>query len=181
MLIAGRDCWAGGAKDGLPIPGLTALRAGNEEFRVFRLLSGVTVRLCTTGAERLFTGGGETGGVDHENVAAGDGLFADLFRFAAGREGSTVEDDVEVDAFAHGSPPSISLPPFVPCGPPRTSASKSVPLSPIFASITLEAAGPPNDMNSLREVVVALLAPNSWSFRVCSFSTRADMDLMSVM
>lgn len=36
-------------------------------------------------------------------------------------------------------------------------------------------------MNSLREVAVVLFVPSSWSFLVCSFSMRADMDFMSVV
>jgi hypothetical protein len=40
---------------------------------------------------------------------------------------------------------------------------------------------PPKLMNSLREVAGALFAPSSCSFRVCSFSTRAESDLIKVM
>lgn len=53
MLVAGLDCCWGGANDGLPMPGLTAFRAGKEEFNVLKVLSGVTVRLCVVGTERL--------------------------------------------------------------------------------------------------------------------------------
>jgi hypothetical protein len=163
------------------MPGFTALKAGKAELSVFRLWSGVTVRLCAVGTERLACGGGDTGGEDHENVAAGDALFPDLARLMEGRDGNTAEDEAEVDAFAHGSPPSMSVPPVDPGGPPRTRASKSVPPSPLLESNPLAAGGPPKLINSLRDVAVALLAPSSCSFRVCSFSTRADMDLMSII
>lgn len=53
------------------------------------------------------------GGVDHENVAAGDALF-DRVRFVEGREGKIVDDEVPVGvlerALAQESPPSISVP-----------------------------------------------------------------------
>ena len=60
-----------------PIPGLVGAIAGNEEFNEVKVLSGVIVLLFVCGADRL-VGGGETGGLDHENVAAGEGLFEDL-------------------------------------------------------------------------------------------------------
>lgn len=113
ILIVGCVCWLDSPGDMVPIPGLIAPKAGNDEFRAPRLLSGVTDRLWCAGTERLFEGGGETGGVDHENVAAGEALFPDLLRFAAGRDGSTAEDDAD-DAFPQVSPPSISWPPEVP-------------------------------------------------------------------
>ena len=170
--------------DVLPIPGLAAVNAGNDELRVLSVLSGVIVLLCGVGAERFVVGGGcgDTGGVDHEKVAAGDELFVDLARLMDGRDGKTVEDDADAEAFDQGSPPSISVPPEEPCCPPRTSASKSA--SPALSppeSNPLLVLGPPKVMNSLRVVAVALFAPSSWSLRVCSFSTRADVDLMSVM
>lgn len=142
------------------------------------MLSGVMARLCGFGAERVLFGGGDTGGLDHENVAAGDALF-DLVRSVVSRDGKTVDDPADADAFAHGSFPSISVPPEGPCCSPRTSASKSVSPLPLLVSkpLTLE-GGPPKLINSLRVVAVALLAPNSWSLRVCSFSIRADMDLI---
>jgi hypothetical protein len=167
-------------KEEAPIPGLAALRAGNEELSVFSVLSGVMALLCGFGALRLVFGGGETGGVDQEKVAAGDALF-DLVRWADGREGRIVEDVADAEAFAHGSPPSMSVPLEGPCCPPRTSASKSVSPFPLLASKPLTADGPPKDMNSFRVVAVELLAPSSCSLRVCSFSTRADVVLMRLM
>ena len=182
LFIAGLGCCCGGANDGLPIPGLLGDIAGNEELRVPKVLSGVIVRLCAFGALRLklVGGGGDTGGEDQENVAAGDALF-DLERLLDGRDGNIVEDDADAEAFAHGSPPSISVPPEEPCCPPRTSASKSASPPPLVVSNPFVVPGPPKLMNSLRVVAVAPLAPNSCSFRVCSFSTRADMDLISVI
>ena len=111
MPIAGLFCCCG--KVGLPMPGFVGFMAGKEELREEKVLSGVMALPLPCGADRLFDGGGETGGVDQEKVAgAGEALFA---RFA-GREGKMVEDDAE--AFAepldHGSPPSISDPPVVP-------------------------------------------------------------------
>lgn len=178
MLIAGRTCCCGGANDGLPIPGFVALSAGNDEFSVFREWSGVTVLLCDLFTERLLVGGGDTGGVDQENVAAGDPLLADLERLVDGRDGSVVD----ADALAQGSPPNMSVPPLddPPC-PPRTSASKSVSPAPLLESRPLDTLGPPKLMNSLRVVAVELLAPSSCSLRVCSVSTRADMDLIRFM
>lgn len=86
--------------------------AGNEELSELSVLSGVMLRLCAFGAERFVAcGGGETGALDQEKVAAGDALFVDLVRLLSGREGSTV---VGVVLLAHGSPPSMSLPPDVP-------------------------------------------------------------------
>jgi len=162
------------------MPGFAALRAGKEELSVFSVLSGVMALLCGFGALRLVVGGGETGGVDQEKVAAGDALL-DLVRLVDGREGRTAEDVVDAEAFAHGSPPSISVPPDDPCCPPRTSASKSVSPFPLLVSKPLVADGPPKDMNSLRVVAVELFAPSSCSLRVCSFSTRADVILMRLM
>jgi hypothetical protein len=76
ILIVGRTCCCGGgAKVGLPIPGLEALKAGKDELSVLIVLSGVMERPWCLGAERFVVGGGDTGGVDHENVAAGDALF----------------------------------------------------------------------------------------------------------
>jgi hypothetical protein len=129
----------------------------------------------------LVGGGGDTGGVDQENVAAGDALLADLERLVDGWDGKMVEDEADADAFAHESPPSISVPPEEPCCPPRTSASKSASPLPLVVSNPFDVLGPPKLMNSLRVVAVALLAPSSCSLRVCSFSTRADMDLINVI
>jgi hypothetical protein len=87
--------------------------AGKEELRDENVLSGVIALLFPWGADRFVGGGGETGGVDHANVAgAGEALLA---RFA-GREGRIVDDDAEAfaEALAHGSPPSISEPPLLP-------------------------------------------------------------------
>lgn len=161
-LTAGRACCCSGTMDELPIPGLLALRAGKDELSVFRVLSGVTVRLCAFGAARcVLGGGGDIGGVDQENVAAGDALFVDLARFVDGFEANTVDDDAEVEAFAHGSPPSMSLPPDGACGPPRTSASNPVSPSPLLVSKPLVVFGPPKLINSLRLVEEVLLAPSS--------------------
>lgn len=110
MVAAGLACCCGGANVGLPIPGLVAVKAGKDELRLLKVLSGVTVRLCAFGAERFVLGGGETGGVDQENVAAGDALFVDLERFADGRDGRIVDDDADAEAFPHVSPPSMSFP-----------------------------------------------------------------------
>lgn len=162
------------------MPGLLGAIAGKEEFRVPKLPSGVIERLCAFGGLRftLLGGGGDTGGVDHENVAAGDALV-DLDRLLDGRDGKTVDEVVE--ALAQGSPPSMSVPPDEPCCPPRTSASKSESPLPLVVSKPFVELGLPKLMNSLRVVAVALLAPSSCSLRVCSFSTRPDMDFMSVI
>lgn len=133
MLMFGRDCCCGAINDGLPMPGFVALNAGKEEFSELSVLSGVMVRLCALGADKFVCGGGDTGGVDQENVAAGDALF-DLTRLVEGRDGKIVEEVAEADAFAHDSPPSMSVPPVAPCGPPRTSASKSVSPLPLLTS-----------------------------------------------
>lgn len=183
MLRAGLDCCCGGAKVGLPMPGLLGAIAGNDEFNAPNVLSGVMVRICVVAAFKVLLagGGGETGGVDHENVAAGDPLLADLVRLTEGREGSMVDEDADAEAAAHGSPPSISVPLEEPCGPPRTSASKSDSPPPLLASKPFAVLGPPKLMNSFLVVAVALLAPSSCSLRVCSFSTRADVDLIRAM
>jgi hypothetical protein len=182
MLVAVLDCCCGGTKGGLPIPGLLGAIAGKDELREPKVLSGVIARLCVFGALRdaLFGGGGDTGGVDQENVAAGDALLDDLERLLDGRDGKTVEDDADAEAFAHGSPPIISAPPEGPDCPPRTSASKSAPPS-LFVSRPFVALKPPKLINSLRVVAVELLAPSSCSFRVCSPSTRDDMDLINAI
>jgi hypothetical protein len=146
---------------------------------VLNVLSGVIARLCGFGAARFVCGGGETGGVDQENAGAGEALL-DLVGLN-GRDGSTVEDVADADVFAHGSPPSISVPPDDLCWPPRTSASKSVSPFPLLVSKPLVVLGPPKVMNSLRVVTCALFAPSSWSLRVCSFSTRTDVLLMRLM
>ena len=114
--------------------------------------------------------------MDQENVAgAGDAL---LDRFA-GREGRMVEDEAE--AFPpHGSPPSMSEVPVLPW-PPRTSASKFVSSPPLLESRPFDTGGPPKLMNSFRVVALVLLAPSSCSFRVCSCSTRAEVDLIKFM
>lgn len=180
MFIAGRTCCWGWVKEELPIPGFAALRAGKEELSVFNVLSGVMALLCGLGAPRLLVGGGETGGVDQEKVAAGDAVL-DAVRLVDGREGRIVEDVADAGAFAHGSPPNISVPPEDPCCPPRTRASKSVSPFPLLVSKPLVADGPPKDMNSLRVVAVEPFAPSSCSLRVCSFSTRADVDLIRLI
>jgi len=118
--------------------------------------------------------------VDHAKVAgAGEALLA---RFG-GREGKILDDDAEAfaEALAHGSPPSMSEPPVEPWLAPRTSASKFVSSPPFVESKPFAADGPPKLMNSFREVAVVLLAPSSCSFRVCSRSTRAEVDLINVM
>ena len=109
----------------------------------------------------MLCGGGDTGGDDQENVAAGDALFVDLARFVEGLDGRMVDDDAEVEAFAHRSPPSMSVPLDEPCGSPRTSASKPLSPSPLLESKLLGALKPPKLMNSLRVVAEALLAPSS--------------------
>lgn len=162
------------------MPGLAALRAGKDELSELSVASGVTERPCGLGAERFVAGGGETGGVDHENVAAGDGLL-DFVRLFDGREGRIVEDVADDAPFAHESPPSISVPPEDPCFPPRTSASKSASPFSLPESKPLAAGGPPKVINSLRVVAVEPFAPSSWSLRVCSFSTRAEVVLMRLM
>lgn len=124
------------------------------------MLSGVIVRICAGGAERFVFGGGDTGGVDQENVAAGDALF-DLVELLRGRDGNAVDVEADGIAFDHALPPSMSVPPDVPCCPPRTSASKSVSPFPLLASRPLVVEGPLKLMNSLREVDVALFAPSS--------------------
>jgi hypothetical protein len=180
MLSVGLDCCCAGANDELPMPGLLGAIAGKEALMVPNVLSGVIARLCAFGGANvgLLGGGGETGGVDHANVAAGEALLLDLERLA---EGKMVDDDVDVEAFAQGSP-SMFVPPEGPCCSPRTSASKSASSPRLAASKPFVTPGPPPKlMNSLRVVAVALLAPSSCSLRVCSFSMRADMDLISVM
>jgi hypothetical protein len=84
MLIVGRACCDGAANEGLPMPGLLGAIAGNDVFRPPNVLSGLMARVCAFGAfkDMLFCGGGDTGGVDHENVAAGDALLDDRERFA---------------------------------------------------------------------------------------------------
>lgn len=117
--------------------------------------------------------------MDHAKAAgAGETLLA---RFA-GRVGKMVEDNAEAlaEALPHVSPPSMSEPLVGPWLPPRTKASKFV-SSPPFESKPFAAGGPPKLMNSFREVAVVLLAPSSCSFRVCSCSTRAEVDLISVI
>jgi hypothetical protein len=165
-------------KLGLPIPGFAGLMAGKEELRDEKLVAGVMALPLPWGADRFVCRGGETGGVDQENVAgAGDAL---LDRFA-GREGRMVEDDAEAEAFPHGSPPSMSEVP-VPPWPPRTSASKFVSSPPLLLeSRPFDAGGPPKLMNSFRVVALVLLAPSSCSFRVCSCSMRAEVDLIKFM
>lgn len=118
--------------------------------------------------------------MDQANAAgAGDALFV---RFA-GLEGKTLEDDTEAlaGALAQGSPPSMSELPVGPPWLPRTSASKLVSSPPFDESNPFDAAGPPKLMKASRVVAVALLAPNSCSFRVCSCSTRAEVDLINAM
>jgi hypothetical protein len=147
---------------------------------VLNVLSGVIARLCGFEAARFVRGGGDTGGVDHENVGAGDALF-DPVRLVDGRDGNTAEDAADADALAQGSPPSMSVPPDDPCCSPRTSASKSVSPPPLLVSKPFVVLGPPKVMNSLRVVACELFAPSSCSLRVCSFSTRTDVLLMRLM
>lgn len=181
MLIPtpGLDCCC--ERDELPIPGLFGAIAGNEEFKEFSVLSGVIVLLVPSGAERF--AGGDTGGVDHENVAAGEALLDDRVRFTEDREGKIVDEEADVGALAHGSPPSMSPPLDVVWLQPLTSVSKSASPVPFVASRPLVPGRPPKLMSSFRDAatLVALFAPSSWSFLVCSFSTRADRDLMSSM
>lgn len=162
------------------MPGFAAVRAGKEEASVFNVLSDVMALLCGFGALKLVVGGGDTGGVDQEKVAAGDAVL-DAVRLVDGREGRTIDDVADAEAFAHGSPPSMSVPPVDLCCSPRTSASKSVSPFPLLVSKPLVTDEPPKDMNSLRVVAVVLFAPSSCSLRVCSFSTRADIALMRLM
>ena len=178
MPIAGLCC---GWENDDPMPGFAGAMAGKDEFNEFIVLSGVMVLSppCAGGAAK-FVGGGDTGGVDQANVAAGDAFLAGPIRFAAGLEGSVVEDEAEGGAFAHGSPPSMSDPVLAPWFP-RTRASKSPSPDPLDVSRPFVAGKPAKLMNSLREVAGALFAPSSCSFRVCSFSTRADRDLISTM
>jgi hypothetical protein len=65
------------------MPGLLGAIAGNEVFRLPKAPSGVIARLWALGAfnDVLFGGGGDTGGVDQENVAAGEALLDDRERF----------------------------------------------------------------------------------------------------
>ena len=178
MLSAGFCC---GWENEDPMPGFAGAMAGNAELMEFIELSGVMVLRppCACGAARL-VGGGETGGLDHGNVAAGDAFLADPTRLPAGLDGRTVEEEAEVGAFAQGSPPSISEPVLVPWLP-RTRASKSASPDPLAVSRPLVPGRPPKLMNSFRVVAVALFAPSSCNFRVCSFSTRADSDLIRTM
>jgi len=99
------------------MPGLLGAIAGKEEFKVPTVPSGVTERLCAFGGLRrvLLGGGGDTGGVLHENVAAAGEALLDIERLLDGREGKMVEDDADAEAFAQGSPPSISVPLDEPC------------------------------------------------------------------
>lgn len=162
-----------------PIPGFNGAMAGNVELSDPMLLSGVMVLAAPAdGAARLL-GGGDTGGLDQENAAAGD-AFLEPARLVTGLEGSVVDEVAEAEAFAHGSPPNISEPAFNPWFP-RTSASKPPSPSPLVESSPPVPGSPLKLMNSLRDVEGALFAPNSWSFLVCSFSTREESDLMSVM
>jgi hypothetical protein len=177
--IAGLCCDC--PKDGLPMPGFDGAMAGNAELSELNVLSGVIVLPTIFGAERFVCGGGDTGGLDQENVAAGDAFLVDP-ALTAGREGSIDDEEADVGAVAQGSapPPNMSEPVFVPWLP-RTRASKSASPAPFGVSKPLDEGRPPKLINSLREVAGALLAPNSCSFRVCSFSTRAESDLISVM
>ena len=182
--IAGLFCCCEEPYDGLPIPGLVGAIAGNDELRLPKLVSGVIARLCALGGFSVgwLTGGGDTGGEDQENVAAGELLLEDLPRLFPGRDGSMVDDDAEFDPLAQGSPPpSMSVLLDAPVCPPRTRASKSPSPPPLPASRPFDVLGPPKVMNSFRVVAVALFAPSSCSLRVCSPSTRADMDLIKAM
>lgn len=162
-----------------PMPGFAGAMAGKAELIELRLRSGVTVRMppCAGGAARL-VGGGDTGGVDHANAGAVDAFAAEPTRFAAGRDGSVVDDEADAGALAHASPPSMSEP--VPAlWFPRTRASKSASPDPLLMSRPLVPGKPPKLISSFRDDAVPLFVPSSCSFRVCSFSTRAESDLMS--
>lgn len=104
-----------------------------------------------------------------------------MARFA-GLEGKIAEDDAEAfaEALAHGSLPSMSEPPVAPALP-RTKASKFVSSPPFVVSKPFDVGGPPKLINSLRVVAVALLAPSSCSFLVCSCSMRDEVDLINIM
>jgi hypothetical protein len=110
-------------------------------------------------------------------------LCAEAVRFAAGLEGSVVEEVADAGVPAHGSPPNISDPLDLLWVSPRTSASKSMSPFPLAVSSPLLAATPPKLMKSFRdaETVVDAPVPSSCSFRVCSFSTRDDNDFMRAM
>lgn len=169
------------AKFELPSPGLLGAMAGNDELSELSVLSGVMVLLTPIGAASCW-GGGDTGGVDQENVAAGEALFDVRPRLAAGRDGNIVEEDADACPLAHGSPPSMSPPPDDD-GPPLTKASKSLSPPPLVVSKLLTPPVPPKLINSFRDVATwdELLAPSSCSFLVCSTSTRLDNDLIKVM
>ena len=98
------------------MPGFAGAIAGKLEFKEFMVLSGVMVRSPPRagGATRFVVGGGETGGVDQEKVAAGDAFLVDPARFPAGLEGNMVEEEAEAGAFAQASPPSMSEPVLTP-------------------------------------------------------------------
>ena len=163
------------------MPGFIGAMAGNDVFSELIAKSGVTVLLPVWGAVK-FVGGGESGGLDQENVAAGEALFEDRPRLLAGRDGSIVDEDADDGAFAHELPPSISVPNEAPFSP-RTRASKSVSPFPFAASRPSAPPMLPKLMKSLREAdtVVALFAPSSWSLRIWSVSMRVETVLMRVM
>lgn len=162
MPIANGDLACGCEKEELPIPGLLGWMAGNAELKALRELSGVMVLLVPWAGARFFTGG-DTGGVDHEKAGAGEGLLALIARFAAGRDGSVVDDVADADALAQGSPPSMSDPLDGPAAPPRTKASKSTSPLPLEWSNPLLPVAPPKLIRSLRDAtaVVEVLAPSS--------------------
>jgi hypothetical protein len=144
------------------------------------VLSGVIALLVFWGADR-FVAGGEMGGVDQENAAAGEALFDVLPRLGPGREGSMLEEVADAGALAQGSPPNISPPFELPCLSPRTRTSKS-PSPPFMPSCPLVPGTPPKLIKSFRDDTFGALAePSSWSFLVCSFSTRAESDLIRDM
>lgn len=80
------------------MPGFEGAMAGKDELSEL--------------VEKFDCGGGDTGGLDQENVAAaGDAVLIDP-GFIAGREGRIVEEEADVGAVAHGSalPPNMSDP-----------------------------------------------------------------------
>lgn len=119
---------------------------GKFELREWNVLSGVIVLELPWGAVRL-EGGDTGGGVDQENVAAGEAFCEVRARFIGFCDGN-VEDAADVGA-VQGSPPSMSVPDVWLL--PRTRASKSD--SPLVASVPFVPPIEPKVMNSLRVVI----------------------------